>query len=162
MYSHKIFAIFARLSSRVFVGGEGVVSIFSILTTHNATAVALYHGQPIRQREQLCCAIHSTHLGYVVLNPFGRSFINHLVLLDWTGLSYVCFVLISTDPGYYSFIIDCVPSSSISAKSSRLFDDDGIILLPSRLVSTISLATISSHPSQVHFSQYSLRHHAQR
>jgi hypothetical protein len=49
---------------------------FSILTTHNAAAaVALCHyGQTIR--ELLCCAIHSTHLRYVVLNPFDLRPIN--------------------------------------------------------------------------------------
>jgi hypothetical protein len=70
------------LSGRSFgIGGRSRVDIL------NAAAVALCH---VDNRAAVPrCAIHYTHLGYVlvVLNPFDHRSINPFAL-DWTGPSY--------------------------------------------------------------------------
>jgi hypothetical protein len=68
LYGPIIFAIFGRTE-------EGVVSHSSQCRCCFALC------QTIRKRELLCCAIHSTHLGYLVLNPFDRRPIDPLDFL---------------------------------------------------------------------------------
>ncbi len=108
-----------------------------------------------RERELLCCVIHSSHLGCIVLNPFDQRRINPFAL-HWTGLSYgstaillIAVVLICTDPGcdpgsffqcdLYSCAVDFLPivvsysimsdtdsdADSISDSSNAHVDVDG-------------------------------------